>query len=81
MLDDVTAEILVTERSRAAYVYHPDSLPRAAFISQLIAERYHLAPQRQRRRATVDIALDCYEATEQQTPRRMPPGYRRSFEA
>jgi len=81
MPEDVTAAILVTERPCAAYVHHPDSLPRAAFISQLIAERYHLAPQRLRRRVPLEVALDCYETAEQQAVRRMPPGYRKSFEA
>ena len=81
MPDDVIAEILVAERPHAAYPHHSDSLPRAAFISQLIAERYHLAPQRQRSRAPLDIALGCYETAEHQTVRRMPPGYRKSFEA
>jgi hypothetical protein len=82
MLEDVTAqEILVTERPHAAYPHPLDSLPRASFISQLIAERYHLAPQRMRHRTSLDVALDCYDATDQQTPRRMPPGYRTSFSA
>lgn len=79
MLEEVSAtEILVTQRPRAAFA---DSLPRGAFISQLIAERYHLAPQRQRRRAPLDVALDCYETAEQQATRRMPPGYRTSLSA
>jgi hypothetical protein len=52
--------------------------PGAAFISQLIAERQHLPPQRERRRAPVDIALGCYEAAGQQAVRRMPPGYRKT---
>jgi len=51
----------------------------AAFISQLIAEREHLPPQRERRRAPVATALDRYEATEQQVVPRMPPGYRKSL--
>jgi len=80
MPQNVTAAVLATERSRAAYA-DPESLPRAAFISQLIAERYHLAPQRLRRRASLGVALDCYATAEQQAVRRMPPGYRRSIEA
>ena len=55
------------------------SLPRAAFISQLIAERQHLPVQRQRRRSTVNVALDAYEATERNSVLRMPPGYRKTL--
>jgi hypothetical protein len=55
------------------------SLPRAAFISQLIAERQHLPIQRQRRRSTVDVALDAYGATERNAVLRMPPGYRKTL--
>jgi hypothetical protein len=55
------------------------SLPRAAFISQLIAERQHLPTQRQRRRSTVDVALDAYGATERNAVLRMPPGYRKTL--
>ncbi|HTJ56738.1 MAG TPA: hypothetical protein VL418_04130 [Devosiaceae bacterium] len=51
----------------------------AAFVSQLIAERQHLPPQRERRRAPLATALCSYEATERQTIRRLPPGYRKSL--
>ena len=55
------------------------STGRAAFISQLIAERHHMAPQRERRRATMAVAVGSYAATEQQSVRRLPPGYRKAM--
>jgi hypothetical protein len=55
-------------------------LPRAgaAFISQLIAERQHLPPQRERRRAPMAEAVSCYGHVADQSVRRMPPGYRKT---
>ena len=55
--------------------------PKAAFLSQLIAERYHLATQRTRRQAPVVEALSRYDAGERMTVRRMPPGYRMRLDA
>jgi hypothetical protein len=51
----------------------------AEFISQLIAERDHLPPQRARRRATVEVAVTSYDAAAAQAVRRLPPGYRRTL--
>jgi hypothetical protein len=51
----------------------------AAFISQLIAERHHMAPQRERRRATMAVAVGSYAATQEQSLRRLPPGYRKAM--
>jgi hypothetical protein len=53
--------------------------PTAAFLSQLIAERDHMAPQRVRRRAPVATALLSYHGTAILTPPRLPPGYRKSL--
>lgn len=50
--------------------------PRAAFLSQLIAERQHLAPQRQRRQLPPLQAVDAYAAGSSITVRRLPAGYR-----
>jgi hypothetical protein len=50
--------------------------PQAEFLSQLIAERYHLATQRARRRAPVSEALDSYDSGTRVSERRMPAGYR-----
>jgi len=51
-------------------------VPTAAFLSQLIAERDRLAPQRTRRRAPLGTALASYGSTARQAIRRLPPGYR-----
>lgn len=51
-------------------------VPTAAFLSQLIAERDRLAPQRTRRRAPLGTALACYGSTARQAVHRLPPGYR-----
>jgi len=53
--------------------------PAAAFLSQLIAERDHMAPQRARRRAPVATALLSYHGTAILTPPHLPPGYRKSL--
>lgn len=55
--------------------------PKAAFLSQLIAERHHLATQRARRRAPVAEALRTYDAGGKIAVRRLPPGYRMSVNA
>lgn len=53
----------------------------APFLSQLIAERDHLPPQRERRRAPLATALLSYRETAVRTPPRLPPGYRKSLVA
>jgi hypothetical protein len=57
--------------------YHPIA-PGAAFLSQLIAERHHLAPQRARRRAPIAQAVDAYRIGGGVTNVRMPAGYRKT---
>ena len=52
---------------------------RAAFVSQLIAERLHLPPQRERRRESAATAVDSYAHTAEGAVRRLPPGYRKSL--
>ena len=54
---------------------------RAAFLSQLIAERHHLASQRAKRQVPVIEALRTYDAAGRIAVRRLPPGYRTSIEA
>jgi hypothetical protein len=49
---------------------------KAAFLSQLIAERHHLSTQRAKRQAPVVEALRTYDAGGRIAVRRMPPGYR-----
>ena len=55
--------------------------PKAAFLSQLIAERHHLATQRAKRQAPVGEALRTYDAGGKIAVRRLPPGYRMSSDA
>jgi hypothetical protein len=55
--------------------------PKAAFISQLIAERHHLATQRAKRQAPVGEVLRTYDAGGKIAVRRLPPGYRMSIDA
>lgn len=54
------------------------SAPTAAFVSQLIAAREHLPPQRERRRASVEGALGAYRQGADIAVRRMPGGYRKT---
>jgi len=69
----------VTTLEGVAYRSPGSNLARATFVSQLIAERYHLAPQRERRRASIADAVGSYAAAEQQAIRRLPPGYRKAM--
>ena len=55
--------------------------PKTEFLSQLIAEREHLAAQRLRRQAPVNEVLRTYNAGGQIAVRRLPPGYRLDIEA
>eukprot|EP01035_Chromulina_nebulosa_P037740 gene37740-biopygen24996 len=55
--------------------------PGSAFLSQLIAERHHLATQRARRRAPVAVALSTYDAAGRIAVRRLPAGYRMDVDA
>ncbi len=51
----------------------------AAFVSQLLAARAHLAPQRIRRRGTAEGAVGAYGQTALLSQRRMPQGYRKTI--
>lgn len=51
----------------------------ADFVSQLLADRQHLTPQRERRRAQVGQAVDAYANGSKISVRRMPAGYRRTI--
>lgn len=50
--------------------------PSVDFLSQLIAERHHLPPQRERRRAPVGEAVNAYANGGRIAVRRVPAGYR-----
>lgn len=54
------------------------SAPGAAFVSQLLAARAHMAPQRARRRGTAEGAIGAYGQTARLSERRMPQGYRKT---
>lgn len=53
----------------------------APFVSQLLAERYNLPPQRARRRNTAEGAVGAYASGAQIAVKRMPVGYRTSIVA
>lgn len=53
----------------------------AAFVSQLLAERDHLPPQRSRRRGSAEGAIGAYSNGAKIAVKRMPMGYRTSIVA
>ena len=53
----------------------------AAFVSQLLAERQNLPPQRARRRGTAEGAIGAYASGAKVAVKRMPLGYRTSITA
>jgi hypothetical protein len=55
--------------------------PKPEFLSQLIAEREHLATQRVKRQATPLEVLRIYDAGGKLKVLRVPPGYRTNIEA
>jgi hypothetical protein len=55
--------------------------PEASFLSQLIAERHRLAPQRVRRRAAPAVASSVYASAIHIADRRLPAGYRKNLVA
>ena len=54
--------------------------PKTEFLSQLIAEREHLAAQRQRRQTPLSEVLRTYDAGGKMAVRRLPAGYRLNLE-
>lgn len=54
------------------------SAPTAEFVSQLIAARDRMAPQRLRRQASPDRAVTAYSNGARIAERRMPAGYRKT---
>jgi hypothetical protein len=57
------------------------SAPSAAFVSQLIAARDRLPPQRERRTASVERAVGAYRSGAGIAIKRMPEGYRKTVVA
>ncbi len=66
----------VTLEARVSRPSMAPSSPDANFVSQLIAARAHLPPQRERRRTTPEGAVGAYAAGARIAVRRMPAGYR-----
>jgi hypothetical protein len=74
--------VAVTSGTRPASLGRGErGVPRTEFLSQLIAERDHLSPQRVRRQATPLEVLHVYEVGGKLKVRRMPPGYGLDIEA
>nr|WP_295889599.1 hypothetical protein [uncultured Devosia sp.] len=67
-----------TPRPRPSLLRNPTG---AAFVSQLLAERNNLAPQRARRRGNAEGAIGAYAAGAKVAVKRMPVGYRTSIVA
>lgn len=70
--------LIGTPRPRPSLLRNPTA---AAFISQLLAERHNLAPQRTRRRGTSEGAIGAYADGAKVAIKRMPVGYRTSIVA
>ena len=65
-------------RPRPSLMRNPTA---AAFVSQLLAERNNLAPQRARRRGNAEGAIGAYADGAKVAVKRMPAGYRTSVVA
>jgi|GEM_PF-7062003 len=79
-IDGVSRRLDADERPEDVLRVRPQR-PAAAFLSQLIAERMHLPPQRERRRETAVVAASCYAEAAAHAIRRLPPGFRKSVSA
>jgi hypothetical protein len=78
--EPVRSNLPVAIGPRAGFSASYRGTPKAAFLSQLIAERHHLATQRVRRLTPVGEALRTYDAGGRIAIRRLPPGYRMSLD-
>jgi len=67
-------------RHRFARSLYVRQAPKAAFLSQLIAEKHHLSTQREKRQASVAEVLSTYDAAGRVAQRRLPPGTRTNIE-
>jgi hypothetical protein len=79
--ETIEAGLPVTIETRSRPSFYARGNPRTGFLSQLIAERHHLASQRQKRQAPVAEVLRTYDAGGRLSVRRMPPGYRMAVDA
>lgn len=67
-----------TPRPRPSLLRNPTA---AAFVSQMLAERNNLTPQRARRRGNAEGAIGAYADGAKVAVKRMPAGYRTSIVA
>lgn len=79
--DNASAGLPVALACSAARPAFHGIAPGADFLSQLIAERQHLPPQRARRRAPIAQAVAAYRIGGNATLVRMPAGYRTTIVA
>ena len=79
-IDTNRALVLLPTATRSGFSSYRGA-SKAAFLSQLIAERYHLATQRTKRQAPVADVLRTYDAGGKIAIRRLPPGYRMTIDA
>ena len=79
--EPVRSQLPVTTGPATGFSSSYRGTPKAAFLSQLIAERHHLSTQRTKRQAPVGEALRTYDAGGKIAVRRLPPGYRMSIDA
>jgi hypothetical protein len=72
---DISAQVPVDTPARRL---NPRGAPRAAFVSQVIADRYRLVAEGRR---PIEDALRSYDAGERMTIRRLPAGFRMTLDA
>jgi len=70
--------LIGASRPRPSLLRNPTA---AAFVSQLLAERNNLAPQRARRRGNAEGAIGAYADGAKIAMKRMPMGYRTTIVA
>jgi hypothetical protein len=75
LVEKRTGTALVAVAPRQRRLLGPRNVPAAAFISQLIAEHQHLAPQRANWRAPADVAQSAYDRGLHISDRRLPAGW------
>ena len=79
-IETVSRNLPVATEASSSYSSYRGA-PKAAFVSQLIAERHHMATQRARRQLPVAEVLRTYDAAGRIAVRRMPAGYRMDVDA
>ncbi len=67
-------------RHRFARGLYTRQAPKAAFLSQLIAEKHQLSIQRERRQAPLTEVIQSYDAAGRVAQKRLPPGTRTNIQ-